>query len=352
MLVGSDANNGNARIAEDHDTMNCASEKNRGQYTVTNLGSLENKEQFWLQSADALMEGMRQEQKFIPIEFVYDDLGSLLFDEMVDSEEYYLPHKEREILKESGPRIVELTKECDIYELGSGSARKTGILLRCFRNAGCSFTFYPIDINQSIMEKGAAELIGIIPDISINCMVGTFEQALRDMNARGRTRLVLFIGSSISQLDNDDLLHLLHSVLEPGEFVLVGYDLLKGPDILKSAYQNRQAAVANKNALTCINNLFDGNFDLESFEFVVVYNSAERRCETHLRSLADHTACLKRIGLKLEFRTGETIRTGCQRKFTIDDMHLRFARAGFGDMETFTDDQGWYAMTLFRAEPA
>ena len=248
---------------------------------------------------------MKQKQKFIPIEFVYDDLGSELFDKMVDSKEYYLPHKEREILYRHALKIVEITKECDVYELGSGSAKKTSILLRHYRDAGCAFTFHPIDINQSIMEKGARELNNILPDVAISCIVGTFEQGLTEMKVQKRRRIVLFIGSSISQLENDDLLHSLHSVLEPGEFVLVGYDLHKNPDILKAAYQNREAAVANKNALTCINKYFDGDFDLNKFEFTVLYNANERRCETHLRSLRDHVVHLKRLDVMLEFEAGE-----------------------------------------------
>ena len=330
--------------------MSTANPEDSWRFSVTKLGNLESNDQFWLQSADALIEGMKQKQKFIPIEFVYDDLGSELFDKMVDSKEYYLPHKEREILHGHGRKIVDITKECDVYELGSGSAKKTSILLRHYRDAGCAFTFCPIDINQSIMEKGARELNNILPDVAISCIVGTFEQGLTEMKVQKRKRIVLFIGSSISQLENDDLLHSLHSVLEPGEFVLVGYDLHKNPDILKAAYQNREAAVANKNALTCINKYFDGDFDLNKFEFTVLYNANERRCETHLRSLRDHVVHLKRLDVVLELEAGETVCTGYQRKFTIEDVQSRFRRAGFADAGTFTDDQGWYAMTLFRAE--
>ena len=269
---------------------------------------------------------------------------------MVDSKEYYLPHKEREILHRYGRKIVAITKECDVYELGSESAKKTSILLRHYRDAGCGFTFYPIDINQSIMEKGARELNEILPDIAISCLVGTFEQALTEIQIPTRSRIVLFIGSSISQLENDNLLHLLNSVLEPGEFVLVGYDLHKNPDILMSAYRNREAAVANKNALTCINNYFDGDFDLNKLEFTVLYNADERRCETHLRSLTDHIVYLKLLDVTLELEAGESVCTGYQRKFTIQDVQSRFSKAGFADASTFTDKQGWYAMTLFRAE--
>ena len=330
--------------------MNTTTPDDKGRCSITQLGNLENNDQFWLQSADVLVEGMNQKQKSIPVEFVYDDLGSELFDKMVDSKEYYLPHKEREILHEYGPEIVEITKECDVYELGSGSAKKTSILLRQYRDAGCTFTFYPIDINQSIMEKGATELNNLLPDIDINCLVGTFEQGLTEMKVQTRKRIVLFIGSSISQLESDDLLHLLHSVLEAGEFVLVGYDLHKDPSILKAAYQNQEAAVANKNALTCINNYFRGDFDLDKFEFTVLYNANERRCETHLRSLTAHVVHLKGLDVTLEFACGETVCTGYQRKFTIQDVQSRFSRAGFTDAGTFTDSQGWYAMTLFRTE--
>ena len=326
--------------------------EDNGRFSVTRLGNLESNNQFWLLCADELIDGLKRKQKFIPVEFVYDDLGSELFDKMVDSKEYYLPHKEKEILNEFGHKIIQLTKECDIYELGSGSARKTSILLRYYRDAGYSFAFYPIDINQSIMEKGAVALHDILPDIEINCIVGTFEQALTEMKVTNKKRMVLFIGSSISQLGNDDLLHLLYSVLKTGEFVLVGYDLHKNPSILKSAYQNSEAADANKNALTCINGYFNGNFDLNNFEFIVRYNSNEQCCETHLRSLTDHVVHLERLDLVLEFKIGETVCTGYQRKFTIDAMQLRFAKVGFVDVETSTDDQGWYAMTLFQANIA
>jgi uncharacterized SAM-dependent methyltransferase len=141
-------------------------------------------------------------------------------------------------------------------------------------------------------------------------------------------------------------------VLEPGEVVLVGYDLYKNPKILKAAYQNIEAENANKNALSCINKYFGGNFELENFEFIVIYNSNEQRCETHLRSLMDHAVHLKRLGFTLKLKTGETICTGYQRKFTIDQVQSRFAKAGFKDVETFTDDQNWYAMTLFKANHA
>ena len=105
--------------------MSTANPEDSWRFSVTKLGNLESNDQFWLQSADALIEGMKQKQKFIPIEFVYDDLGSELFDKMVDSKEYYLPHKEREILHGHGRKIVDITKECDVYELGSGSAKVT-----------------------------------------------------------------------------------------------------------------------------------------------------------------------------------------------------------------------------------
>ena len=88
----------------------------------------------------------------------------------------------------------------------------------------------------------------------------------------------------MSQLGNDDLFHLLNSVLQPGEFVLVDYDLHKNPGFLKSAFDSVEVVAANKIALTSINNHFEGDFDPERFEFVVLYNPGERCCETHLRS--------------------------------------------------------------------
>lgn len=169
------------------------------------------------------------------------------------------------------------------------------------------------------------------------------------MKRRKRKRIVLFIGNSISQLQNDDLLHLLHSALRPGEFVLVGYDLHKSSDVLTAAYRSEEAASANKNVLSCVNRYFDGDFDLDNFEYIVMYNATERRCETHLRSLKDHIVNLRRLDAKVEFEAGESVCTGHQRKFTMQEMQSRFFKTGFSNAGTFTDDHCWYAMTLFRA---
>ncbi len=90
---------------------------NSRRFSVTKLGNLESNDQFWLQSADELIEGLKRNQKFIPIEFLYDDLGSELFDKMVDSEEYYLPHKEKEILKKfERDEKIKLSSQIDSYK--------------------------------------------------------------------------------------------------------------------------------------------------------------------------------------------------------------------------------------------
>lgn len=133
--------------------MNKDNFKGIGRIHVIKPDGLQSKDNIWFQLGDALIEGLKRQQKFIPIEFIYDDIGSELFDRMTESKEYYLSHKESEILRRHGRQIVDATKECDVYELGSGSAKKTSILVRHYKDANFNFAYYPIDINQSIMEK-------------------------------------------------------------------------------------------------------------------------------------------------------------------------------------------------------
>lgn len=328
--------------------MNATSKGPLEQFSVTTLETQE-VEAYPDELVRELIESLTLPQKFVPCEFLYDDLGSKYFDEFAESKEYYLPHKEKEILRTYGAELCRLTGCCDIYELGSGSAKKTSILLRSYVDWGCDFVFHPIDINQSIMEEGARNILNLLPGIKINCLVGTFERALSSMGAPDRDRMVLFLGSSLSQLHEDSLLYELRSHLSPGEYLLVAYDLQKSADILVSAYQNIEAERCSRNLLDHLNWRFDGNFDNDRYEFLVVYNDVYNRCETHLKSTTKHTVRLEKLDLTLSIDAGETICTGHQRKFRYDDVVQRLFRAGFKEVRTFMDADSWYAITLFAA---
>ena len=302
--------------------------------------------------SDDLIERLKAQlsgkPKLIPAEFLYDEKGSILFDELAASDAYYLSTKELEILGRYSGDIANAVGNCEVFELGTGSGRKTKILLKAFLDEGKAISFHPIDINQAIMELGAEELLAELPDLEIRGLVGPFEDVLPNIDAGNRRRLFLFLGSSISQEEDDTLLEKVASATNDGDFFLVAYDLQKNPEIIEAAYRNEPERMVSLNALEHLNRRFGGDIHIPSFDLHVEYNLHNNRNETGVRSDSDQEIEFSDLDFRFSLPAGEVITTGHQRKLTVDGMIDRLAMHGFVAVDNFFDPQNWYALTLFQ----
>ncbi len=332
-------------------TMNLAPDRNR-------LSILEvSRPQDLDDDGSALIAGLTAEPKTIPCRYFYDDEGSRLFELLCAQPEYYLSRCETAILKRYSAEIAALTGCCDLVELGSGTARKTRLLLEAYRRAGCAARFVPIDVNRHVIECAARALHATFPDLEILGLVGTYEQGLRNLPSPAGRRLVLFLGSTIGNLDEAALDGLLASVRasgQPGDYFLVGADLDKPSADLEAAYNDAAgvAARSNLNVLQHLNRRFGADFDLSKFRHVAFHNREKLRAEAHLHSLADQTVNLGDLGLTVHICEGETVCTEIMRKFEFAEFVHRVETAGYEFCQAWFDDNRWFSLSLFRCAGA
>jgi L-histidine N-alpha-methyltransferase len=242
----------------------------------------------------------RSGQKELPSKYLYDDVGSALFEVITKLPEYGLTRaEERILLRHSGPLRSGSLRTGMVVELGSGSGRKTRRILEALAHHQ-STTYCPIEISSAALESCERELDDL-PHVSILGFETEYLDGLSRAVARrgpGEGVVVLFLGSSIGNFDRgpgEDFLRKIREALQPGDALLLGTDLEKPLAQLIPAYDDSLGvtAVFNRNLLARINRELGGDFDLSRFEHVALYNARERRIEMHLRSVESQTVSIE-----------------------------------------------------------
>jgi L-histidine N-alpha-methyltransferase len=296
--------------------------------------------------------GLTAKPKQLSPKYFYDERGSQLFEQITGLPEYYPTRAEREILAQRSGEIVAAAGEPGtLVELGSGSAAKTRHLLSAMREADCLTTYVPVDISEEITHETAESLIEEYPGLTIRGLVCDFEHDLERIPDGGGGRLVAFLGGTIGNLFPDarrEFLARIAALLEPGDRILLGTDLVKEPQRLLAAYDDPGGVTAefNKNVLHVLNRELDGDFDPDGFEHVARYDAEAARMDIRLRSLADQTVRLGGLDLNVRFVAGEEMRTEISSKFTRERLEGVYREAGLRPDGWFTDPAGDYALSL------
>ncbi len=303
-----------------------------------------------------VVEGLGRTRKSVPVRYFYDDRGSELFEKICELPEYYLTRAERSILESCAPEIAALTGPCELVELGSGSARKTRLLLEAHARNDQPLRFLPIDVSEGVLKASARDLLRRYQDLHIHGFSGTYEQALAALPRRkAPARMIMFLGSTLGNFDPgqcDVFLDRLTAAMMPGEYFLLGVDLEKDKDVLEAAYNDSQGITAafNLNMLRHLNRRFNGNFVLDEFAHEAFYNTDLSQIEMHLRSRRPQTVTLEGLELEVSFETGETIQTEISRKFDSAALAAECEAKGLETVRAWSDAPNWFALLLFRLE--
>lgn len=298
----------------------------------------------------------REGQKELPSKFFYDEIGSALFDRICLLPEYGLTRAEERILSRYAAEIIRrLPQPAAVAELGSGTGKKTRLLLEalCRRH---TLSYYPIEISPSALATCEREL-NDIRCISIVGLEREYLDGLLEVAARrceGQHLLVLFLGSTIGNFDGEasiQFLQRLREILWEGDFLLLGADLEKPVDVLLAAYDDSLGVTAafNRNLLARINRELAGNFALDQFAHQALFNEQTRSVEMHLRSLNEQIVTIPGADLVVKFARGETIWTETSHKYSLDELRDMAHDSGFRPMGTWLDsvwpfvDQLWVA---------
>ncbi|MGH9458644.1 MAG: L-histidine N(alpha)-methyltransferase [Thermoanaerobaculia bacterium] len=283
--------------------------------------------------------GLRSSPKRVSPKFFYDERGSALFERITRLPEYYPTRTEIEILEEHAESLATILGErWELLELGSGSSRKTRILLE---SAGGNGTYVPIDIAKESLVAAAEGIAQEFPDVNVVAVCADYTAPIPlarfDPSAR---RIIFFPGSTIGNFDPDDardfLAHL-GGMLEPDDRMIVGVDLQKDPATLHAAYNDAAGVTArfNCNVLERMNRELGANFDLRRFEHLAFYDPKLGRIEMHLRSRGEQTVRID--GEEIRFENRETIHTENSYKYTREGFRRLAREAGLATVEIWTD---------------
>lgn len=297
----------------------------------------------------------RPGQKTLPCRFLYDAVGSALFEAITWLPEYGLARADARILRAHAGDIVErLPRPLLVAELGSGTGVKTRAILERL-HAGGPVVYCPIDVSPTALAKCAQDLapLGEVHPVEAGYIDGLAQVAAR--RTPGETLLALFLGSTIGNFEGDAAIDFLYSVrlaLRPGDALLLGTDLVKPVDQLLAAYDDPAGVTAafNLNLLARINRELGGDFDLRRFSHVARYNQEAQRVEMHLASRMRQSATIRDARIAVDFQAGETIRTEACHKFRPEQICGMARAAGFRLDAQWVDREWPFAESLLRAE--
>ncbi|WP_199254390.1 L-histidine N(alpha)-methyltransferase [Mycolicibacterium mengxianglii] len=295
-------------------------------------------------------QGLTATPKSLPPKWFYDATGSDLFDQITHLPEYYPTRAEASILAERAGEIVAATDADTLVELGSGTSEKTRMLLDAMRDRNNLRRFIPFDVDATVLEAAGTALAAEYPGIDIDAVCGDFEHHLGEI-PRGGRRLIAFLGSTIGNLTpgpRAEFLAALAAVLQPGDTLLLGTDLVKDTDRLIRAYDDSAGVTAafNRNVLAVVNRELHADFDPGAFTHVAKWNAEEDRIEMWLRTATAQRVRIADLDMTVEFAAGEEMLTEVSCKFRAETVAAELAAAGLTRTHWWTDRAGDFGLSL------
>ncbi|MFQ5803747.1 MAG: L-histidine N(alpha)-methyltransferase, partial [Candidatus Methylomirabilales bacterium] len=285
--------------------------------------------------------------------YFYDARGAALFDQISELPEYYPTRTERVLLEQIADRVIALCQPTTLVEFGSGSSRKTRILLDAMAHVGLLDLYVPIDISEDMLRQTAHALSDDYPGLRVHGLIGDFEHPVETL-PEGGPRLIIFLGGTIGNMTPDEATGFLRNVarlLTPEDRFLLGTDLVKDVSLLERAYNDAAGVTAafNRNILSVINQNLDANFDLDHFDHLAFYNRDASRIEMHLVAREAHQVWIDAIDLAVDLAEGESIRTEISCKYTREMVKTMLDQVGLHLLRWDTDQDHLFALSLSEA---
>lgn len=300
----------------------------------------------------------KEGQKEIPSRYLYDEVGSALFEVITVLPEYGLFRADERLLQQNADAIATalLPGQVVVAELGSGSGRKTFWMLEALARRRRT-VYHPIEISRAALEECSRKL-GQAHNVDIKPVQQPYLEGLLSVTAErrlGEKLLVLFLGSSIGNFNGcaaERFLAELRQALSAGDALLLSTDLEKPSSQLLPAYDDPLGVTAafDLNVLARMNRELEADFDLSAFRHLARYDEAERRIEMHLVSTRAQSVTIPRAGCSVSFAEGETIWTESSHKYSPREVIMMGRRSGFRPLKQWLDREWPFAQTLFVAE--
>jgi L-histidine N-alpha-methyltransferase len=304
-------------------------------------------------TAEAILRGLRARPKTLPTALLYDALGSALFEAITELPEYGLTRADLRVIAAHSADVVRaLLGALDVVELGPGGGRKAALFMRAVTAQQARTVFTAIDVSAAALRE-CQRALEQLDGVEVRAVEATYLDGLRRAaRVDGARRLVLFLGSNLSNFDRRDALAFLRDVratLSPGDALLLATDLEKPAAELLPAYDDALGVTAafNRNLLVRLNREHGADFDLADFGHEARWNAPDRRIEMHL--VARRACAVHLLGATVDFAAGESIWTESSHRFRVDELRAWADESGFACIEQWTDQRWPFAHSLYLA---
>ena len=297
---------------------------------------------------------LQLEPKQLPSRFLYDTLGSALFDAICHLPWYPIARAELQLLQQYAAAIGKVFRRGSrVVELGCGNGEKLATLLTHADASGVHV--HLIDLSGAALARSVQTLAGGgTRDVGVTTHQATYEDGLLALRPGEHPTLVAFLGSNVGNFDPPGaaaFLGLIRGALHPRDYLLLGADLVKPERELLLAYDDPLGLTAafNRNLLLRLNTELGAAFDLNRFAHRALWNREASRVEMHLVSLAPQAIDVPEAGLQVRLEEGETIWTESSYKYEPRSIRQLVDPAGFVQRNQWIDVGARFALTLFEA---
>lgn len=297
--------------------------------------------------------GLTNARKYLLPKYFYDERGSMLFEKICNTKEYYPTRTETEILKNMSGEISERNKDKDLLvELGSGSSVKTNMILSSFLETRKSLNYTPIDVSKILIES-SKKLTQRFENLYIKGIISFYEEGMDFFSSMDKSpKLILFLGSSIgnfSKYEAVNFLKMLSGNMNKEDRLIIGFDMLKDKEILESAYNDACGITAefNLNLLHRINRELGGNFDAKKFRHEALFNEGKSRIEMYLVSQEKLSVNIDAC-YTVDFEKGEKIHTENSYKYSREMINELAEDSGLEFSDYYSDRKNFFSLCTFR----
>lgn len=296
-------------------------------------------------------DGLLSRPRSLPPKYFYDERGSLLFDRICDTPEYYPTRTENALLSRFASNIIQQVMPDQILELGSGTSRKTRHLFDACDEHDCQGDYAPFDVCEEMLRSTGKSLIKDYEWMNVTAMVGDYHGGLSNLPLPEGRRLFLFLGGTIGNFSHEQAQEFLAEVrdcMQEDDWLLLGADRVKSKTLLHAAYNDSAGVTAefNLNVLRVLNRSLDADFDLDAYSHQAEFNEHESRIEMYLVAEGDQQVRVDALDEEMTIRDGERILTEISRKFTHSSLEQLLIDAGFRVQEHFEPENGYFSLIL------
>ncbi|MES2511193.1 MAG: L-histidine N(alpha)-methyltransferase [Pseudomonadota bacterium] len=303
--------------------------------------------------AQELRAGLLKPAASLSPKFLYNEMGSKLFEAITKLDEYYPTRTEAAIFEASSPQMAQTMNSTGIrhaclIDLGAGNCAKAAALIPHLQPR----QYVPVDISVDFLRDAAEQMQNTFPALDIVGVGMDFSSGLvLPKEVQTQERVFFYPGSSLGNFHPDEALQFLTHIADPAQGkargLLLGIDLVKDTATLEAAYDDALGVTAsfNKNMLLNVNDIIGSDFDVRQWKHIGLFDTGKSRIEMHLEAMHDLTVTWPgHQGSGRAFKAGERIHTECSYKYTLESMTAMLQQAGFRHMEHWTDPKGWFAV--------